>query len=154
MADEAHKPDPTDAEHAGADAGAEQDVQAPDAEEAMESVEQAAEQVKSAVEEEPVVLPEFGEEQDGAPEGNGLRMGLLDDVSLNVKIELGRTHMYVEDVLRLNADSVIELDKAAGDHVDIFVNDRLVARGEVLVLNDNFCVRVSEILQPRVPRQE
>jgi flagellar motor switch protein FliN/FliY len=62
--------------------------------------------------------------------------------------------MYVEDVLRLNADSVIELDKAAGDHVDIFVNDRLVARGEVLVLNDNFCVRVSEILQPRAPREE
>jgi flagellar motor switch protein FliN len=54
--------------------------------------------------------------------------------------------MYIEDVLRLNENSVVELDKAAGDSVDIFVNDRLVARGEVLVLNENFCVRISEII--------
>jgi flagellar motor switch protein FliN/FliY len=58
--------------------------------------------------------------------------------------------MYVEDVLRLNENSVVELDKAAGDPVDIYVNDRHVARGEVLVLNENFCVRVSEIIQPAV----
>ena len=56
--------------------------------------------------------------------------------------------MYVEDVLRLNTDSVIELDKPAGDPVDIYVNDRHVARGEVLVVNDTFCVRVSEITEP------
>lgn len=73
-------------------------------------------------------------------------LSLLNDVNLKVKIELGRTHMYVEDVLNLNVDAVIELDKAAGDPVDIFVNDRLVARGEVLVLNENFCIRVSEII--------
>lgn len=73
-------------------------------------------------------------------------LGLLDDIDLNVKVELGRTLMYVEDVLRLNENSVIELDKAAGDPVDIYVNDRHVARGEVLVLNENFCVRISEII--------
>lgn len=72
---------------------------------------------------------------------------LLSDVNLNVKIELGRTRMLVEDVLRLSEGAVVELDKLAGDPVDIFVNDRHVARGEVLVLNDSFCVRVSEILQ-------
>jgi flagellar motor switch protein FliN/FliY len=71
---------------------------------------------------------------------------LLHDVELNVKIELGRTHMLVEDVLKLAEGSVVELDKLAGDPVDVYVNDRLVARGEVLVLNDNFCVRVSEIV--------
>src|SRR5690348_11339303 len=71
---------------------------------------------------------------------------LLKDVDLNVKIELGRTRMLIEDVLRLAEGSVVELDKLAGDPVDVFVNDRLVARGEVLVLNDNFCVRVNEIL--------
>lgn len=71
---------------------------------------------------------------------------LLRDVDLNVKIELGRARMLVEDVLRLSEGSVVELDKLAGDPVDVFVNDRLVARGEVLVLNDNFCVRVNEIL--------
>lgn len=71
---------------------------------------------------------------------------LLRDVELNVKIELGRARMLVEDVLRLAEGSVVELDKLAGDPVDVFVNDRLVARGEVLVLNDNFCVRVNEII--------
>jgi flagellar motor switch protein FliN/FliY len=73
-------------------------------------------------------------------------MDLLSDVNLNVKIELGRTRMLVEDVLRLGEGSVVELDKLAGDPVDIYVNDRPVARGEVLVLNDNFCVRISEII--------
>ena len=71
---------------------------------------------------------------------------LLRDVELNVKIELGRSRMLVEDVLRLAEGSVVELDKLAGDPVDVFVNDRLVARGEVLVLNENFCVRVNEIV--------
>src|SRR5256885_245395 len=71
---------------------------------------------------------------------------LLRDVDLNVKIELGRSRMLVEDVLKLGEGSVVELDKLAGDPVDVFVNDRLVARGEVLVLNDNFCVRVNEIV--------
>ena len=76
------------------------------------------------------------------PEG----MDLLSDVNLNVKIELGRTKMLLEDVLKLGEGTVVELDKLAGDPVDIYVNDRPVARGEVLVLNDNFCVRISEIL--------
>jgi flagellar motor switch protein FliN/FliY len=71
---------------------------------------------------------------------------LLRDVDLNVKIELGRSKMQVEDVLKLSEGSVVELDKLAGDPVDVFVNDRLVARGEVLVLNDNFCVRINEIM--------
>ena len=73
---------------------------------------------------------------------------LLSDVNLNVKIELGRTRMLVEDVLRLSEGAVVELDKLAGDPVDVYVNDRHVARGEVLVLNDNFCVRINEILSP------
>lgn len=95
----------------------------------------------------PLNLPDFGT-NNGKSGATPAALGLLDDVTLNVKIELGRTRMYVEDVLRLNENSVVELDKAAGDPVDIFVNDRHVARGEVLVLNENFCVRVSEIIQP------
>ena len=71
---------------------------------------------------------------------------MLEDVQLQVRIELGRTRMLVQDVLRLDQGSVVELDKLAGDPVDIYVNERLVARGEVLVLNDNFCVRVNEIV--------
>lgn len=91
-----------------------------------------------------VRLPDFG---DSLGDGRSpLGLDLLSDVSLNVKIELGRTRMFVEDVLRLSSGAVVELDKLAGDPVDIFVNDRRVARGEVLVVNDNFCVRVSEII--------
>lgn len=73
-------------------------------------------------------------------------LNLLGDVDLNVTIELGRAEMMVEDVLRLQGGSVVELDKLAGDPVDVYVNGQLVARGEVLVLNDSFCVRVSEIV--------
>ncbi len=74
------------------------------------------------------------------------KIGLLSDVDLHVKVELGRTQMLVEDVLRLGDGSIVELDKLAGDPVDVYVNDQLIARGEVLVLNDNFCIRISEIL--------
>lgn len=88
-------------------------------------------------------LPDFGPA--AAPAGDR-GIDLISDVELDVKIELGRAMMLIEDVLKLGEGSVVELDKLAGDPVDVFVNDRLVARGEVLVLNDNFCVRVSEIV--------
>ncbi|MEE9128881.1 MAG: flagellar motor switch protein FliN [Phycisphaerales bacterium] len=123
--------------------------------EAIDKAESAAQSIAAETAAEPhvaeaVQLPDFAPPgQD--PEQAAATLGLLHDVELNVKIELGRTRMYVEDVLRLNENSVIELDKAAGDPVDIFVNDRYVARGEVLVLNENFCVRISEIIQPAKP---
>ncbi len=94
---------------------------------------------------EAVALPDFNGAQ-AAANGSARDIDLLADVNLNVTIELGRTRMLVEDVLRLGEGSVVELDKLAGDPVDVFVNGRHVARGEVLVVNDNFCVRVSEIL--------
>ena len=79
--------------------------------------------------------------------GNGQRgLELLGDVDLDVSIELGRTEMLVEDVLKLGTGSVVELDKLAGDPVDVYVNGRRMARGEVLVLNDNFCIRISELV--------
>jgi flagellar motor switch protein FliN len=71
---------------------------------------------------------------------------LIRDVELDLRIEFGRTQMYLEDVLKLRKGSVVPLDKLAGDPVDIFVNGRLIAKGEVLVLNDNFCVRVAELI--------
>ncbi len=72
----------------------------------------------------------------------------LQDVELDLRIEVGRARLLIDEVVRLKAGSVVPLDKLAGDPVDILVNGRLVARGEVLVLNDNFCVRVAEILTP------
>jgi flagellar motor switch protein FliN/FliY len=88
-------------------------------------------------------LPSFSKVLANVPSG---AIDLLKDVDLNVKIELGRTRMLIEDVLKLAEGSVVELDKLAGDPVDVFVNEQLVARGEVLVLNDNFCVRINEIV--------
>ena len=81
-----------------------------------------------------------------APSMETATLDLIRDVELDLKIELGRTHMYLEDVLKLRKGSVVPLDKLAGDPVDIYVNGRLIARGEVLVLNDNFCVRVAELI--------
>ena len=72
---------------------------------------------------------------------------MLSDVDLDVKIELGRAEMTVEEILRLTNGSVVELDRLAGDPVDIMVNEKLIARGEVLVVNDNFCVRINEIVK-------
>ncbi len=71
---------------------------------------------------------------------------LLNDVELDLRIELGRTQMRLEDILRLRGGSVVSLDKLAGDPVDIYVNGRLIAHGEVLVMNDNFCIRVVELI--------
>lgn len=92
----------------------------------------------------PVDLPEL--DLSAIPGVEAKRVTMLNDVKLGVRIELGRTRMLVEDVLKLGEGSVVELDKLAGDPVDVYVNDRLIARGEVLVLNDNFCVRISDVL--------
>ena len=71
---------------------------------------------------------------------------LLGEVEMDLRIELGRTQMRLEEVLQLRGGSVVALDKLAGDPVDVFVNGRLIARGEVLVMNDNFCIRVTELV--------
>lgn len=73
-------------------------------------------------------------------------LDMLRDVELDVKVELGRCQMLVGDVLQLAEGDIVELDKLAGDPVDVYINDRLVARGEVLVVNENFCVRVNQIV--------
>lgn len=102
----------------------------------------------------PDLGPGQGRDASKAKPAAAAGIDLLRDVNLQVRIELGRTRMLVEDVLRLAPDSVVELDKAAGDPVDIYVNGRHIARGEVLVLNDAFCVRVSEIIEPLQPSVE
>jgi flagellar motor switch protein FliN/FliY len=95
----------------------------------------------------PGVKPfEFANLAGAAPVNEPASLDLLRDVQLDLKIELGRTRMHLEDVLRLNGGAVVTLDKLAGDPVDIYANGRLIARGEVLVLNDNFCVRVAELI--------
>jgi flagellar motor switch protein FliN len=74
------------------------------------------------------------------------RLDLLLDVPLELSVELGRTRMTIQDLLGLGPGSVIELDKIAGEALDILVNDRLVARGEAVVVNDKFGVRITDIV--------
>ncbi|HJP81873.1 MAG TPA: flagellar motor switch protein FliN [Fimbriimonadaceae bacterium] len=78
---------------------------------------------------------------------NGL--DLLMDIPLEISVELGRVRMLVKDVVELGTGSIVEIDKAAGEPVDVMVNGRLVARGEVVVIEDNFGVRLTEILNPQ-----
>jgi flagellar motor switch protein FliN/FliY len=112
------------------------------AEKALESVNRPADGQQP-----PGVSPFHFEEFSGAAASTEkASLDLIRDVELDLKIELGRTHMYLEDVLKLRKGSVVPLDKLAGDPVDIYVNGRLIARGEVLVLSDNFCVRVAELI--------
>jgi flagellar motor switch protein FliN/FliY len=94
----------------------------------------------------PFQLPSFDDEPGQA--GASRDIHLLDEIELDVRLELGRTELRIEEVLQLKQGAVVALDKLAGDPVDIVVNGRLIARGEVLVINDNLCVRVAEILAP------
>ncbi|WP_339686099.1 flagellar motor switch protein FliN [Gimesia maris] len=79
-----------------------------------------------------------------------MKLSSLQNVELDLCIELGRTELLIEEVLKMKEGVVVPLDKLAGDPVDILVNGRIIARGEVLVLNDNFCVRVAEIISPEL----
>ena len=79
---------------------------------------------------------------------------LLAGLKMNVSVELGRTELTVADILGLGPGSVIELDRVAGEPVDILVNDRLIARGEVVVVDENFGVRVVEVVRRRAEQEE
>jgi flagellar motor switch protein FliN/FliY len=79
---------------------------------------------------------------------------LLKDINLHARVELGRSRMFVQDILRLSPGSVVELERLTGDPLDVYVNDRLVARGEVLVINENFAIRITEVINPAREREK
>jgi len=84
--------------------------------------------------------------QHGDDASSGLE--LLLDIPLEISVELGRVRMQVKDVIELGSGSIVEINKAAGEPVDVMVNGRLVARGEVVVIEDNFGVRITEVVSP------
>ena len=111
---------------------------------ATESLDQAAgENVSADAEAKPFSLGDLTPDSD---DDARQPIDLLGEVEMDLRIELGRTQMRLEEVLQLRGGSVVALDKLAGDPVDVFVNGRLIARGEVLVMNDNFCIRVTELV--------
>ncbi len=76
------------------------------------------------------------------------RMELLMDIKLPVSIELGRTKMYVKDILELERGSIIELDKMAGEPVDLYINNKKMAEGEVVVVDKHFGIRITQLIDP------
>lgn len=92
----------------------------------------------------PVQFGIFQSQQLGQTEETNLN--LLLDIPLKVTVELGRTHKVIKDILELSQGSIIELDKLAGEPVDILVNNKLIAKGEVVVIDENFGVRVTDIV--------
>lgn len=86
------------------------------------------------------------EENKEAPQMKNLEF--IMDIPLQLTVELGRTKLLVKDVLQLNQGSVVELTKLAGEPLDVFVNSKLVARGEAVVVNDKFGIRLLDIVSP------
>lgn len=82
---------------------------------------------------------------------NKLKVQNLDfilDIPLKVSVELGRTQVVIKDLLQLGQGSVLELDKLAGEPLEVLVNGKLVARGEVVVVNEKFGIRLTDIISP------
>jgi len=105
--------------------------------------------VEQAQEEQVEARPaEFSELED-EPRGGGLSLDLVLDISMPVTVELGRASMTVRELLQLSTGSVVELNKQAGEPVDLFVRDVRFARGEVVVVDNNFGLRITEIITPQ-----
>lgn len=90
--------------------------------------------------------PDFGDLQDGGIASDPAALSTVFDLSLPVAIELGRTRLSVQEVLALGRGSVVELDRLVGDPIDIYVGDRRFAEGEVVVVGEQFGVRITQIV--------
>ena len=110
-------------------------------------------QVPPTMAEEVAAEPEtdFAEASEAYTTGTSTGIGNIDfllDVPLDISVELGRAKMAISDMLQLRPGSVIELDKLIGEPVDLLANNRLIARGEVVVFDENFGIRITDIIKP------
>ena len=96
----------------------------------------------------PVQAAQFAPLTNEPVEVNAANISLIKDVPLQVTVELGRTKKSIREILEFSTGSIIELDKLAGEPVDIHVNGQLTAKGEVVVIDENFGVRITEIVSP------
>ncbi len=94
---------------------------------------------------EPVDLPSLNGDAPDQASPNGSGITLLLDVPLHVSVELGRTRLTISEVLALRLGSVLELDKLAGEPGDVLVNGTMIARGEVVVVDEKFGIRITEV---------
>lgn len=94
-------------------------------------------------------FPEFGEhKQQRSPSSDEVKLDVILDVPVTVSLEIGRTKINIRNLLQLNQGSVVELDRFAGEPMDVLVNGTLVAHGEVVVVNDKFGIRLTDIISP------
>jgi len=92
---------------------------------------------------------EFDNLQDeGQPAGRDVNLDVILDVPVTLSMEVGRTRIPISNLLQLNQGSVVELDRAAGEPLDVFVNGTLVAHGEVVVVNEKFGIRLTDVISP------
>jgi flagellar motor switch protein FliN/FliY len=92
---------------------------------------------------EPVAAASIGPESQSV----GVPLSVIGDLELDVTLELGRAELMIEDLLALREGSVVTLDKEAGEPIDILASGKLIARGEVIVVDDKFCVRICEVIR-------
>jgi flagellar motor switch protein FliN len=90
----------------------------------------------------------FTELEEGRHDGPAKEFGFILDIPLEVTVEMGRTRMLINDLLQLGQGSVIELNRMAGEPLDILINNKLIARGEVVVVNEKFGIRITDIVSP------
>lgn len=83
-----------------------------------------------------------------APEGRDVNLDVILDVPVTLSLEVGRTRLPIRSLLQLNQGSVVELERSAGEPLDVFVNGTLVAHGEVVVVNDKFGIRLLDVISP------
>lgn len=96
----------------------------------------------------PAEKPNFEELRQSKSSGNASDLDFILDIPLEVTVEMGRTKMLINDLLQLGQGSVIELNRLAGEPLDILVNNKLVARGEVVVVGEKFGIRLTDIVSP------
>ena len=104
-----------------------------------------------AIQPEQPAEPQFDELEAAAVSTAEVPLSMLLDLTLPVSIELGRTSMTVQEILRLGRGSVIQLERLAGEPIDVYVGDRRFAEGEVVVLGETFGVRITRIVSASVP---
>jgi len=94
-------------------------------------------------------FPDLGEIKQPKPAGaDEVKLDVILDVPVTVSLEIGRTKINIRNLLQLNQGSVVELDRFAGEPMDVLVNGTLVAHGEVVVVNDKFGIRLTDIISP------
>ena len=92
--------------------------------------------------------PSFDELQDDAIGSPDVNLDVVLDIPVNISMEIGRTKISIRNLLQLNQGSVVELDRLAGEPMDVLVNGTLIARGEVVVVNEKFGIRLTDIISP------